>query len=368
MNTGNRATAALLLVLLSSPRARAQSSENDAGDRHLAERRSAATAQRSSKVYCLEKSELRDGTIFFWDKTHPYNGLVLAVRNYEEAVNGVPRSLESWKRGNDSTIIQSNAAVIVFDDEDGPRRRDEVNEDVAWAEGAAWDIPVPHGTITIKWSMESTVKTWVDARGFVHGIDVLRRQLAHNEWAMRYARDEPRLEVTGILDRPTLWSESQKMHRLLRLSQQKVLKARVTAAANNLSWDGAAPEAGGRPEEGALQAAVDALSRYDGELRGIRFAPPAARPDMCNSPRRLFYYPPKGQTLNEQFKDIEHLTAGGGQIIIYQNAAQDGVIESVDPGSFDSGAAQRLAQLEIEARRRIRDAAALVEEALDSSN
>ncbi|MEQ1918905.1 MAG: hypothetical protein ABL955_06865, partial [Elusimicrobiota bacterium] len=312
-----RATAALLL-LLASPRVRAQSASDDAGDRHLAERRSAATAQRSSKVYCLEKSELRDGTIFFWDKTSPYNGLVLAVTNYDEAVNGVPRSFESWKRGYDATIIQSNAAVIVFDDEDGPRRRDEVNQEVAWAEGAAWDIPVPHGTITIKWSMESTVKTWVDARGFVHGIDVLRRQLAHNEWAMRYAADEPRLEVTGILDRTTLWSESQKMHHLLRATQQKIRKARVNGAAGVPSWDGSAPEGGDRPVEDSLQPAIDALSRYDGELRAVRFAPPAARPDMCNSPRRLFYYPPKGQTLKEQFKDIEHLTADGGQIIIYQ--------------------------------------------------
>lgn len=361
-------TAALLLLLIVSPRVWAQSSANDAWDRRLAERRSAATAQRSSKVYCLEKSELSDGTIFFWDKTNAYNGLVLEVRNYDEAVKGEPRSFESWRRGTDQTIIQSNAAVIVFDDDDGPRRRDDLTPGVRWIEGPLWTIPMMHGSLSKMWSIESTINTWVDIRGFVHSVDVLRRQLAYNEWAMRFAQEEPRLEVTGILDRATLWSESRKMHRLLRATQQKVRRGRLSAATGAPSWDGVAGEGGVRPDEDALQSAVEALTRYDGELRGVRFAPPAARPDMCDSPRRLFYYPPKGLTLNGEFKDINHLTADGGRIIIYQDSVQDSVTESVDPGSFDSNAAQRLAHLEIEARRRIRDASALVEEALDASN
>lgn len=343
---------ASLIFLLASSGARAQTSENDAGDRRLAEGRSAATTKWHPKVFCLEKSRLPDGTILFWDNTDAHGGLVF-VRDYEEPANHDLKSWESWKRG---ALTKSNAAVIIFDEKDAANRRDTLTSDVAWAEGSSW-------------SMESVVKSWVDVRGFVHSIDVLRRQLAHNDWAWRYATEEPRLEVTGILDRQTLWSESQKMHHTLRSAQRKLAKARMNAIAENPSWEGGSrPGEGGQPAEVALQPAVDALSRYDGELRGVRFAPPATRPAMCDWAPRLFYSPPKHQSLGEQFKNIDHLRADFGRIIIYRNVIQDSVTESVDPGSLDSGAAERLAQLEIEARRRIRDAAALVEETLDASN
>jgi hypothetical protein len=263
---------------------------------------------------------------------------------------------------NSREITQSNAAVIVF--LPGQEIRDTYTPNVALADG-----------------IESTISYWVDYRGFVHSVDVLRRQLKKLDFYKGLDGFRP---MTGILDRETLWSESVILNRELRYAHQKLLRACMDAAGEKTSC--AAPpwpqeenlkacmDAAGEKTscdappwpnseiqlaEDAQQRAVYALSRYDGELRSVQFAAPTGRPAACDSAPRLYYDAPSGHLIG-QFKNDSYL-GGGPYPTTYNHDLQDGITEAVDPRAFDAVLGQKLAELESEARKRTHEATALVD-------
>lgn len=312
-----------------------------------------AQSAEAGKVYCLAETQLPDGTIFFWDKTDP-RGLAFDVVDYNEVVNHRKRD---WLDFNSPTIIRSNAAVIVFPNRQD--RRDSITPNVVWGDG-----------------VESAIPTWVDARGFVHSADVLRRQMAD----IGLRKFNGYRSLTGILDRETLWSASEIMNSQLKSAQQDLLQVCKDAVGEQTPCDAPPwPNAQIRLAEDAAQRAGAALSRYDRELLNVQFAPPAARPDACDLAPRLFYSPPPGESIIDQFK-VDFYAAndpnnrdtsyfgGGPDPIIYPHEVQDGVTEAVDPSSFDSEMAQKLAQLEAEARKRIAEVMPLVDIAVSMNS
>jgi hypothetical protein len=247
-------------------------------------------------------------------------------------------------------------------------------------------VVLPHGSI------ETKVNTWVDTRGFVHSIESLRRQLLYNDWVSHYGPPgAPLLVVTGILDRPTLWSESQEMHYQLSKLRQTLLKQRLADAAGSVAI-GSLPSLSSIGTNDLLAPAAEALAQYDRELQQVRFSPPSAVVDAdCNSSPHLFYkqdhyvpledkpesweapLEPPSYPGDPDFKNIDHQfqkfsrdgwTVQDGKatrMMTFPTDIADTTNEAVDPNSVSVDMTAALSRLEEEARRRIEEAALQME-------
>ena len=212
-------------------------------------------------------------------------------------------------------------------------------------------------------TVASSVDSWIDKRGFVHTVDVLKRQISFNRWRRHFGARADALPVTGIMDRRTMWAESVRLHEQLAAVRQKMQVDSAGDALRQACADGSAADASlcADPRSSSVapqaEAAAAALARYDAALAAVRFKVPAPLHTPCNSIPEIGEDAPCCDLVRAQQLDIigrypQRAYVRGS------NEPEDGVTEEVDGSSIDP-LAKTLTALEAEARGRMHDAASL---------
>jgi hypothetical protein len=310
-------------------------------------------AQENGKVYCLNETELPDGSLYFWDATDGLKALSFKDRDEQEYMTGKYNYLASYH----SKITVSNAAVIVFKNLEAQWRLGTRDRDAAWEVGPMNPSPPPGEEYSpfyrkgAKWALASVLDSWVDPLGFVHSVSVIKRQLRFNDWVVQSgSRDIKQLAVTGLIDRPTLLSESVKLRYLLDRTKSRIRKACADATANQSTCDAPPwPNDQIRSAEDALMESVQALARYDAALSYVRFGPPASRPAACDYSPELITHP-------DFSKDSDGVYDKRYVDVVLVQGVVPYATEALDVQSFNAGFAGNLSDLEAAARSSIQKA------------
>jgi len=300
----------------------------------------------SAPIYCLSQIVLQDGAIFFFDASSPVVNFWTVNADSDEDRRMILANHEGLK----GYVILTNAAVIVS----------RSNK-----------------------KTKSKITTWIDRRGYVHGLEVLDRQLAYNAWLNRLPATTPRamppsddptapavleeIPATGIMDRRTLWLAYDRMRFQLGVASDNLRKlcrdaAGPKAPCNSSPWP-----------NGAIQLAADtleparvALSAYAASLRTVPMAAAVPYAGKCDDLRQkwLVYAPefmllahntPEQRFHNEHFEPMLKGYAGFANRR-YPGEPEDGVVEAADLAALDAGRARVLQGLEQEAGRRVAQA------------
>ncbi len=123
---------------------------------------------------------------------------------------------------------------------------------------------------------------WKDPRGFLHSLEVLKRQTRYNRWADDVAMG--RVPLTGISDAATIRSDSTMLHYRLSRVEQNLDARSARAGAGAVCAEvlggasGCAPDGGDEATlaraRAAAQAAEDALASYDEALDRVPYISP----------------------------------------------------------------------------------------------
>ena len=312
---------------------------------------------QTAPVYCLSQNVLQDGSILFVDAS------------FEEAT--------LWKY-----------------DADLPYKEDPMLTECAGKHG---DVLLSNAAVIVSYRgyPKSRIDSWLDRRGFVHSVAVLKRQLAYNEWLHRRSLnrasmtihipgyDDPaapatlaldKIPVTGIMDRQTLWSEYYRMRFQLEQAQNNLLILCRDAEGTDAPCDGPPwPNGAIQLAADTLQPARGALTAYASELGTIPMSAAVPYSGHCSEVKKKWLvYDPEllwrgyGSRAEHFYREnLERLPRGYGVSFgrAFRGEPEDHVVEAADLRVLNSDKAMKLLQLEREAQRRIDEAVSFLGEA-----